>query len=150
MSTSEHTHSCSCCHDEHEHHHDECCGHEHGHHHADACGCGHHHEHEHCHGDSCGCGHEHVHHGEGGLKKAVIRLALAAALFAVSYLIPEGLYRRLFLFLPYLVAGYDVLWSALRGILRGHVFDENFLMAAATVGRRSRLAPDCCISSSSL
>ena len=140
MSTSEHMHSCSCCHDEHEHHHDECCGHEHGHHHghehhhADACGCGHHHEHEHCHGDSCGCGHEHVHHGEGGLKKAVIRLALAAALFAVSYLIPEGLYRRLFLFLPYLVAGYDVLWSALRGILRGHVFDENFLMAAATVG----------------
>lgn len=47
---------------------------------------------------------------------------------------PEGLYRRLFLLAPYLVAGFDVLLSAVRGILKGRVFDENFLMAAATVG----------------
>ena len=116
MSTSEHGHCC--CH-EHEHEHE----HEHGHHH----------EHDHG-GGACACGHEHHHHGGGGLKAAAIRLALAAALFAASYLIPEGLYRRLFLLLPYLTAGYDVLWSALRGILRGRVFDENFLMAVATVG----------------
>ncbi len=116
MSTSEHEHCC--CH-EHEHEHE----HEHGHHH----------EHDHG-GGACACGHEHHHHGGGGLKTAAIRLALAAALFAASYLIPEGLYRRLFLLLPYLTAGYDVLWSALRGILRGRVFDENFLMAVATVG----------------
>ena len=116
MSTSEHEHCC--CH-EHEHEHE----HEHGHHH----------EHDHG-GGACACGHEHHHHGGGGLKAAAIRLALAAALFAASYLIPEGLYRRLFLLLPYLTAGYDVLWSALRGILRGRVFDENFLMAVATVG----------------
>ena len=93
----------------------------------------HEHGHGHCCGEACACGHEHHHHG-GGLRRTAIRLALAAALFAASYLIPEGLYRRLFLFLPYLTAGYDVLWSALRGILRGRVFDENFLMAAATVG----------------
>ena len=116
MSTSEHGHCC--CH-EHEHEHE----HEHGHHH----------EHDHG-GGACACGHEHHHHGGGGLKAAAIRLALAAALFAASYLMPEGLYRRLFLLLPYLTAGYDVLWSALRGILRGRVFDENFLMAVATVG----------------
>ncbi|MBP3396214.1 MAG: cadmium-translocating P-type ATPase [Clostridia bacterium] len=42
---------------------------------------------------------------------------------------------RLLLYLPaYLIVGYDVLWSALRNILRGQVFDENFLMALATVG----------------
>lgn len=130
MSTSEHEHEhCECCcghehHHEHSHEHQ----HEHEHHHE------HHHEHEHCHDDSCGCGHKHHHHGSGGLKTAVIRLAAAALLFAASYLVPEGLPRRLFLLLPYLVAGYDVLWSALRGIVRGHVFDENFLMAVATVG----------------
>ena len=42
---------------------------------------------------------------------------------------------RLLLYLPaYLIVGHDVLWSALRNILRGQVFDENFLMALATVG----------------
>lgn len=55
-------------------------------------------------------------------------------LFAASYLLPEGLPRRLFLLLPYLIAGYDVLWGALRNIVHGHIFDENFLMAVATVG----------------
>ena len=126
MSTSEHEHEhCECC-CGHEHHHEH--SHEHQHEHE------HHHEHEHCHDDNCGCGHEHHHHGSGGLKTAVIRLVAAALLFAASYLVPEGLPRRLFLLLPYLVAGYDVLWSALRGIVRGHVFDENFLMAVATVG----------------
>ena len=117
MCTSEHEHeSCACGR-----------GHEHGHEHE------HEHEHEHCHDEGCGCGHEHHHHG-GGLKTAVIRLVLAAALFGCSYLIPEGLYRRLFLLLPYFVAGWDVLWSALRGVLKGRVFDENFLMAVATIG----------------
>lgn len=117
MCTSEHEHeSCACGR-----------GHEHGHEHE------HEHEHEHCHDEGCGCGHEHHHHG-GGLKTAVIRLVLAAALFACSYLIPEGLYQRLFLLLPYFIAGWDVLWSALRGVLKGRVFDENFLMAVATIG----------------
>ena len=109
-----------------EHEHESCaCGRGHEHEHE--------HEHEHCHDEGCGCGHEHHHHG-GGLKTAVIRLVLAAALFACSYLIPEGLYRRLFLLLPYFIAGWDVLWSALRGVLKGRVFDENFLMAVATIG----------------
>lgn len=147
MSTSEleHEHEgeqCACCcghehehkHEhEHEHHHEHRHDHDHGH---DECSCGHEHghEHEHCEGDSCGCGHEHHHHGSGGLKTAVIRLAAAAVLFAASYLLPEGLPRRLFLLLPYLIAGYDVLWGALRNIVHGHIFDENFLMAVATVG----------------
>ena len=147
MSTSEleHEHEgeqCACCcghehehkHEhEHEHHHEHRHDHDHGH---DECSCGHEHghEHEHCEGDSCGCGHEHHHHGSGGLKTAVIRLAAAAVLFAASYLLPEGLPRRLYLRLPDRIAGYDGRWGALRNIVHGHIFDENFLMAVATVG----------------
>ncbi len=37
-------------------------------------------------------------------------------------------------FIPYIIAGYDILWKAWRGILSGQVFDENFLMAIATLG----------------
>lgn len=131
MSTAEHGCAC-CCHEHehsHEHEHEQIHEHEHIHEHHHE-----HHEHEHCCGDACGCGHEHHHHGAAGLKTAVIRLIAAALLFAASYLVPEGLPRRLFLLLPYLTAGYDVLWGALRGIVRGRVFDENFLMSVATVG----------------
>ena len=103
MSTAEHGCAC-CCHEhehshEHEHEHIHEHEHHHDHHHE-------HHEHEHCCGDACGCGHEHHHHGAAGLKTAVIRLIAAALLFAASYLVPEGLPRRLFLLLPYLTAGY--------------------------------------------
>ena len=50
-------------------------------------------------------------------------------------LIPaRGILRLLLFLVPYLLAGGDVLWRALRNILRGQVFDENFLMAVATIG----------------
>ena len=43
--------------------------------------------------------------------------------------------RRLICYLvPYLIIGYDVLIGAVKGLFRGHPFDENFLMAVATVG----------------
>jgi len=68
-------------------------------------------------------------------KQNVIRILLSAVLFSAALALPlEGL-SRLFVFLmPYAVIGYDVLWSAARNIVRGQVFDENFLMALATVG----------------
>ncbi len=68
-------------------------------------------------------------------KKVLWRIFSAAALFVTALLVaPEGAWR-LVAFLPaYAVIGYDVLWRAVRGILRGQVFDENFLMALATVG----------------
>ena len=46
----------------------------------------------------------------------------------------DGCWRLLAFAVPYAVIGYDVLWKAVRGIVRGQVFDENFLMAIATVG----------------
>ena len=60
-------------------------------------------------------------------------LAVAAAL--ATKLLPLPWYGQLALYLiPYLVIGYDVLRKAVLGILHGEVFDENFLMAIATVG----------------
>ncbi|MDL2287818.1 cadmium-translocating P-type ATPase [Oscillospiraceae bacterium OttesenSCG-928-F05] len=68
-------------------------------------------------------------------KKILIRIIIAAVLFVAALFAPLEGYARLFLFLPaYLLAGYDVLWKALRGIFKGQVFDENFLMSIATVG----------------
>ena len=68
-------------------------------------------------------------------KRNLFRILLSAALFAAVWALPLKGYWRFFAFLvPYAVIGYDVLWSALRNILHGQIFDENFLMALATVG----------------
>ncbi|MEZ3506107.1 MAG: cadmium-translocating P-type ATPase [Lachnospiraceae bacterium] len=69
-------------------------------------------------------------------KKVLIRIIVAALLTAGFCLLPvENIYIRLGLFLiPYLIIGYDILKKAVLGIVHGEVFDENFLMAAATVG----------------
>ncbi|MDO4567690.1 MAG: heavy metal translocating P-type ATPase [Clostridia bacterium] len=64
----------------------------------------------------------------------IIRICVAAALFAGALFVPDTWTLRPLCFLiPYAVAGYDVLWRAARNILRGKVFDENFLMALATI-----------------
>jgi len=68
-------------------------------------------------------------------KKTLARIIAAAVLMAAAALAPLEGYLKLIVFLvPYAVIGYDVLWSAMRGILRGQIFDEKFLMAIATVG----------------
>ena len=68
-------------------------------------------------------------------KKMVIRIAVSAVLLAAAVLIPYSGTWRFLLFLPaYFVIGWDVLWKAVRNIAHGQVFDENFLMALATVG----------------
>ncbi|MCD7981651.1 MAG: cadmium-translocating P-type ATPase [Clostridiales bacterium] len=68
-------------------------------------------------------------------KKALARILLAAALMIVFGLLPfEGVVRFLVFLIPYLIIGYDILRKAFRGILHRQVFDENFLMAVATVG----------------
>ena len=114
------------CHDHHEHHHH----HEHDH--------SHHHDHE----DGC-CEHcEAKLHGEEPLEyatliRALVAAALLAALMIVFHVVDPELPRfvPLLLYLvPYLLVGYDVLWGALRNIARGKVFDEQFLMSAATIG----------------
>lgn len=69
-------------------------------------------------------------------KKVLIRIIIAAILVIVCYLIPiNNPYLRLAVFMiPYLIIGYDILRKAVLGVVHGEVFDENFLMAAATVG----------------
>ena len=69
-------------------------------------------------------------------RKVLIRIIISAVLTAVFCLLPvEEPYLRFVLFLiPYLIIGYDILRKAVLGIFNGQVFDENFLMALATVG----------------
>lgn len=76
-------------------------------------------------------------------KKTLVRLGIGLVLFLFAVLFPAetifgeaaGRYISVGLYMiPYLVIGGDVLWRAVRNISRGQVFDENFLMAVATIG----------------
>ena len=68
-------------------------------------------------------------------KKVLIRIFISAILMILLSLLPIEGYIRFGLFMvPYLVIGYDILRKAVKGILKRQVFDENFLMAVATVG----------------
>ena len=68
-------------------------------------------------------------------KKMLWRILASAALLAAAALLDlEGPVRLCAFLLPYAVIGYDVLWRAARNIAHGQVFDENFLMALATIG----------------
>lgn len=77
-------------------------------------------------------------------KRIVIALVLFAMIFALTELLPlsnwlggerNAVYAEFALYLiPYAIAGYDVLLKAARNIKNGQVFDENFLMAVATIG----------------
>ena len=82
-------------------------------------------------------------------KRVLVRIILSAALLALCHILlgghshfgenhghihaPEWVAAICYL-IPYFLIGYDILWKALRGIFHGQVFDENFLMAIATVG----------------
>ena len=68
-------------------------------------------------------------------KKMLIRIVIAAVLVVAFSLIPMKGYVKFVLFIiPYLVIGYDILKKAGKGILNRQMFDENFLMAVATIG----------------
>ncbi len=68
-------------------------------------------------------------------KKMLLRIIIAAVMLAALYFLPVTGRLRLGLYLvTYLVIGYDILKKAGQGIANGRVFDENFLMAVATVG----------------
>lgn len=108
----------------HDHDHDHCgCGHEH---HHDHCDCGHEHDRDHEDGLACPCGHDHGSMGD----KTLLRFGVGAVLFVGGLLFKQSL----LFFAAYLVFGYDVLLRAAKNIARGQVFDENFLMALATIG----------------
>ncbi len=68
-------------------------------------------------------------------KQITLRIALSAILSAMVFILPiDGLWLFVAFAIPYLIAGYDVLWSAIRNIFRGRIFDEQFLMSIATLG----------------
>ncbi len=68
-------------------------------------------------------------------KKVLIRIIIAAVLLVILHFIPvNGIVQGLLYLIPYLVIGYDILIKAGKGIKNRQPFDENFLMAVATVG----------------
>ena len=68
-------------------------------------------------------------------KKVLIRIIIAAVLVIALQFIPVKGYVRVGLYMiPYFVIGYDILKKAGKGILNRQIFDENFLMAVATIG----------------
>lgn len=68
-------------------------------------------------------------------KKMLYRIIIAAALMIVFHFLPfEGIPRFLCYMIPYFIIGYDILRKAWKGIINRQVFDENFLMAVATIG----------------
>lgn len=76
-------------------------------------------------------------------KKTLIRIIIAFVIFLICEVVEhivkfpgiwDKLVKGIIFAVPYLIAGYDVLLKAVKNITKGHVFDENFLMAVATVG----------------
>lgn len=114
-----------CDHHNHKHNHECCCEHNHEHNH---------HEHNHQH-YGCSCGHE---HGKEPTHGELARLLFGAVLFAAGiFLTHSALPLQLgiaTLTVAYLWLGGEVLLTAARNILGGHIFDENFLMSIATLG----------------
>ena len=68
-------------------------------------------------------------------KKMLWRIIVSAVLMVALHFVPvTGLVRFALYMVPYFIVGYDILWKAVLGIWNRQVFDENFLMAVATVG----------------
>ncbi len=113
--------------DKHNHAH----GQEHGHSNGRACSCGH--------DDGCGCGHDHEHGGEINKKAFALKMGFGIAFFIAGYLINEfaelPFYVPLIIFaVSYIIVGFNIIKEAVEGVFRGNIFNENFLMAIASVG----------------
>ncbi|WP_029277041.1 heavy metal translocating P-type ATPase [Carnobacterium jeotgali] len=77
--------------------------------------------------------HEHS-HVESNVKKTTSRLVISLVLLLVANFVPMNELLSLGLFVvAYLVAGYDVVWRAIKNMFNGQLFDENFLMTIATI-----------------
>ena len=139
---------------QHKEEHCECgCEHEHEEEHCE-CGCEHEHEEEHC---GCGCDHEHeeeksgcssegCHCGENlavrpteeaeenDLPKIIIGAGCFVAGIAANRLFGSEIAGIVLYLIAYLVLGGEIILKSVRGILKGNLFDENFLMSIATIG----------------
>ena len=93
------------------------------------------HTHHHSHSNSHVHSHSHT-HGEGDTDKIKKKLLIGGIIFVLGIFIPKTLFIPKFavFLVSYFIIGGDVLVSAVKNILRGQVFDENFLMSIATIG----------------
>ena len=79
--------------------------------------------------------HSHHHHEDGGYRSSVIKIGISAIMFILGLALKENSWLELALFISaYVIVGGEVLLNAFRNITRGQVFDENFLMAVASIG----------------
>ena len=117
--------------------------HEYEHCHEDECGCHEHHHERKSHG-GCSCGHCHHEHEENhkvlfwrlGISSVLlVFLVLLTGHIKVPFSVEMPFFIELACFLvPFFIAGYDILWGAIKNILHGELLDEEFLMAIATIG----------------
>ena len=120
-----HDHECHCAH-HHKHEHECGCAHHHEHEHE--CGCAHHHEHEHEHDHGHNHGHDHGNEDSGWA------LIAGAVLFLAALLIRKNALVLTVCIIAYIILGWNVLKTAVKNLTKGHVMDENFLMAVASIG----------------
>lgn len=111
-----HKHTEECC--NHNHSHGECCSHDH-------------------HGDGCDCGHDHG--GEVNKGEFAFKIIVGGLLFVVGYIIHEFTGFQDFIPLicfgiSYIIVGFEIVKKAVQGIIRGNIFNENFLMTVASIG----------------
>lgn len=79
--------------------------------------------------------HHHVHEEEKNERIILSRIVLAILLFITAMLFTHStILKCTVLGMAYLIAGYDIIFKALKNIIKGQVFDENFLMGIATIG----------------
>lgn len=124
---------------EHEHEHENCgCGHKHGHHHEH----GHHHDHKHKHSEHDHCCDACAERSKSTLtptREKIIdtdRIVDLIKIFSAAFLLGCGYIYNIneFFFAAYVLAGYEVIWEAIKSIFRGDALDENFLMLVSTLG----------------
>lgn len=95
------------------------------------------HSHGHSHNHDHGHSHSHDHsHFTGEIRNLIIKLIVGGILFIMGFAVPETspVLRFVVFFASYIIIGSNVLLSAFRNILKGQIFDENFLMSIATIG----------------
>ena len=70
------------------------------------------------------------------MKKKLIQIIISLIIFLIAFIVPfkQEIINTILFGISYLIVGFEILWKAIRNILRGKVFDENFLMAIASVG----------------
>lgn len=104
------------------------------------CGCNHKHDHNHGHSHEHSHNHEHSHsHAHDGLKSKVVLIGTTILLLVGAALIEYSMHlatwQLLVIYLvPYILIGHDTLKEAAEGIMKGDMFNEDFLMSVATIG----------------